>query len=301
MKNKFSIIKNFKIFGIISTLLCITGLVSLILLPFGTNLYNLAIDFAGGTEMEFNMHTEVTPDISEEIQALIKETTGVQPEIPVATGDAKEQVLIRSTSLDSEQRAAVIKAMQDKYTLTDDDLYTNEDVSASVGNDLKKAAFISAIIAVVLMLIYITFRFEFTSGLAAVCCLLHDLLVMLSVYVIFQIPLNQNFIAAALTVLGYSINASIIVFDRVRENQRFARKEPFEQIAETAIWQTMGRTINTTLTTLFTVGMIFILGVSSLRDFTLPLLVGILSGAYSSIFLASSLWTFFRKNLRKHA
>ncbi len=301
MKAKFPIIKNFKIFGIISILLCITGFVSLILLPFGTNLYNLAIDFAGGTQIEFNMHTEVTQEVANEIAALVEEQTGVKPEAPVATGTDKDHVMIRSTSLDTEQRSVVIEAMKEKYNLTDDDLDKNEDVSASVGNDLKQKAFVSAAIAVVLMLIYITFRFEFTSGLAAVCCLVHDLLVMLSVYVIFQIPLNQNFIAAALTILGYSINASIIIFDRVRENLRVSRKEKFEEVAEKSIWQTMGRTVNTTLTTLFTVGMIFILGVSSLRDFTLPLLVGIVSGAYSSIFLASSLWTFFRKHLRKKA
>lgn len=301
MKSKFPIIKNLKIFAVISALLCITGLASLILLPFGTNLYNLAIDFAGGTQIEFNMHTEVTAEISDEIAALVEEETGVKPEAPVATGAAKDHVMIRSTSLDTEQREAVITAMQEKYNLTDDDLDNANDVSASVGNDLKKAAFTSAIVAVILMLIYITFRFEFTSGLAAVCCLIHDLLVMLSVYVIFQIPLNQNFIAAALTILGYSINASIIVFDRVRENARIARKETFEEIAEKSIWQTMGRTVNTTLTTLFTVGMIFALCAGSLRDFTLPLLVGIISGAYSSIFLASSLWAFFRKHLRKKA
>lgn len=301
MKNKFPIVKNMKIFLVISALCCITGFVSLILLPFGVNLYNLAIDFAGGTQIEFNMHTEVTADISNEIAALVEEQTGVKPEAPVATGSDKDHVMIRSTSLDTEQRQAVISAMQEKYNLTDDDLDKNDDVSASVGNDLKKSAFLSACIAVVLMLIYITFRFEFTSGLAAVCCLIHDLLIMLSIYVIFQIPLNQNFIAAALTILGYSINASIIVFDRVRENMRTARKESFEDVVERSIWQTMGRTINTTLTTLFTVGMIFILGVSSLRDFTLPLLVGIISGAYSSIFLAGSLWSFFRRHLRKKA
>ena len=102
---------------------------------------------------------------------------------------------------------------------------------------------------------------------------------MLSVYVLLQIPLDSNFIAAALTILGYSINASIIVFDRVRENLRTARKEPFEVIGEKSIWQTMGRTINTTLTTLFTIGMVYILGVPSLKQFTLPLIVGILAAA----------------------
>src|SRR5699024_9405520 len=133
--------------------------------------------------------------------------------------------------------------------------------------------------------------------LAAIICLVHDLLVMLPVYVIFQLPFNQNFIACALTILGYSINASIIIFDRIRENLRIARKESFESIADRSIWPTMGRTINTTLTTLFTIGMVFILGVPSLRDFTLPLLVGIVSGAYSSIFLSSALWAFFRKHI----
>lgn len=299
MKNQFPIVKNMKVFGLISVLLCATGLISLLLLPFGTNLYNLAIDFAGGTQLEFNMHQEVTADLSGEIAALVEEATGVKPESPIAVGVDKDHVMIRSTSLDTEQREAVIQAMQKAYNLTDDDLDKNDDVSASVGNDLKRKAFLSAAVAIVLMLLYITFRFEFTSGLAAVVCLIHDLLIMLSVYVIFQIPLNQNFIAAALTILGYSINASIIVFDRVRENLRVARKESFEEICERSIWQTMGRTINTTLTTLFMVGMIFILGVTSLRDFTLPLIIGILAGGYSSIFLSSSLWAFFRKKLRK--
>lgn len=301
MKSTFPIVKNMKLFGFISVVLCAVGFVSLLVLPFGVNWYNLAIDFAGGTQLEFNMHQEVTAAVSDEIALLVEKTTGVKPEAPVATGADRDRVMIRSTSLDTEQRQAVIKAMQEKYKLTDNDIDKNDDVSASVGSDLQQKAFLSAAVAVVLMLVYITFRFEFTSGLAAMVCLVHDLLVMLSVYVIFQIPLNQNFIAAALTILGYSINASIIVFDRVRENLRVARKESFEEICEQSIWQTMGRTINTTLTTLFTVGMIFILGVSSLRDFTLPLIVGILAGGYSSIFLSSSLWALFRKRVRKKA
>lgn len=302
MKNKFQIVKNFKIFAVISVLLCAVGLVSLIALPFGVNLFNLDIDFAGGTQMEFQMHdTTLDAATLTDIQKLVEDTTGVKPNAPQAVGENKDQVMIRSTSLTSEQRAAVAAAMNETYGLTDDDLLSSEDVGTTVGNDLKKAALLSAVVAVILMLIYITIRFEFTSGLAAVVCLIHDLLVMLTVYVVFQIPFNQNFIAAALTILGYSINASIIVFDRIRENLRTARKQSFEEIAETSIWQTMGRTINTTLTTLFTIGMIFILGVSSLRDFTLPLLIGIISGAYSSIFLSSTLWGFFRRKFKKHA
>ena len=297
---RFPVIKNSKIFGGISVLLVATGLVALILLPFGKNLFNLSIDFAGGTEMEFNMHQTVTQDIQTEVSDLFAETTGVTPSSVTSSGDANEQVLIRSTSIDSETRQQVIDAMNETYGLTDDDLYGNEDVSASVGSDLQRSAVLCAALAIVLMLLYITFRFELTSGLAAVVCLVHDLLIMLSVYVWLQIPLDSNFIAAALTILGYSINASIIVFDRVRENLRTARKEPFESVAERSVWQTMGRTINTTLTTLFTIGMVFILGVPSLKQFTLPLIVGILAGAWSSILLSASLWGFFRKKLRRH-
>ncbi|WP_382736703.1 protein translocase subunit SecF [Agathobaculum butyriciproducens] len=225
--------------------------------------------------MEFNMHTAVTQDIQTEVSDLFKDATGVDASSVTSSGDGNEDVLIRSTSIDSEQRAAVIDKMLKKYSLADTDILNNNDVSASVGSDLQRSAFICSILAILLMLVYITFRFELTSGLAAICCLVHDLLVMLSVYVLLQIPLDSNFIAAALTILGYSINASIIVFDRVRENLRTARKEPFEVIGEKSIWQTMGRTINTTLTTLFTIGMVYILGVPSLKQFTLPLIVGI--------------------------
>ena len=298
-KQRFAILKNFKIFGAISALLVVTGLVALILLPFGKNLFNLSIDFAGGTEMEFNMHTEVTQDVQTEVSGLFKDATGVDASSVTSSGDGNEDVLIRSTSITSEQRAAVIDKMLEKYSLADTDILNNNDVSASIGSDLQRSAVICSVLAIVLMMLYITFRFEMTSGMAAVCCLMHDLLIMLSVYVWLQIPLDSNFIAAALTILGYSINASIIVFDRVRENLRTARREDFASVAERSVWQTMGRTINTTLTTLFTIGMVFILGVPSLKQFTLPLIVGILAGGWSSVLLSCSLWNVFRKKFRK--
>lgn len=299
MKPKFAVLKNFKIFASISLLLCLTGIISLLALPFGHNFFNMSIDFAGGTEMEFNLHKTVDQDVQSEVSALFSEVAGIEASSVTSTGDTNENVLIRSTSIDSETRAAVIDKMTETYGLADTDLYNNNDVSASVGSDLQRSAFVCAILAIILMLIYITIRFELTSGLAAVVCLIHDLLIMLSVYVWLQIPLDTNFIAAALTIFGYSINASIIVFDRIRENLRSARKEPFESVAERSVWQTMGRTINTSLTTLFTVGMIYILGVQSLKQFTLPLIVGIVAGAWSSILLSSGFWSLFRRKFRK--
>ena len=300
MNSKFPIVKNFKIFGIISILLCATGLVALLGLPFGLNLFNFTIDFVGGTEMEFNMKQAVTADIESQVAGLFKEVAGVDGSV-TAAGNSGEQVVIRSTSIDSETRAQVISKMNETFGLTDDDLYGNEDFSPTVGSDLQRAAIMAAAVAIALMLIYIAFRFELTSGLAAITCLVHDMLIMISVFVIFRLPVDGNFIAAVLTILGYSINASIIVFDRVRENLHNARRETFEEVAEKSIWQTLGRTINTTLTTMFAVGAIYLLGVDSLKDFTLPLLIGFVAGGYSSIFLASSLWGSYRKLLKRKA
>lgn len=295
MKNKFSIIGNFKIFGIISCLLCAVGIISVLILPFH-NMFNLTIDFAGGTEMEFNMGTALTEDMKADITEIFEEQTGEQ--VSSVRDSGETNVIIRSTSIESEQRQAFISAVFEKYELTDDALYGNNDVSASVGAGLQRSAFISAIVAVILMMLYISIRFEFTSGLAAVICLLNDLFVMISVYVIFQIQMDAKFIAVSLTILGYSINASIVVFDRVRENLKLARNESFEEIAENSLWQTLGRTINTSITTLLTVSMICLL-VPSLRTFTVPLIIGIISGAYSSIFLSCSLWSKFRKIMHK--
>ncbi|MGN1014180.1 MAG: protein translocase subunit SecF [Butyricicoccus sp.] len=300
-QTKFSIVKKFPIFAIISLILIAPGLVGLVTLPFGLNLFNMDVDFVGGTSMTFNLHTEVTAEMSTtDIPKLVEDACGVKPSSVQKTGDNNESVLIKCTQLDNNQQTAVVDAMQETYGLTNDDTERIEDNNATIGREAQNKAVTAAVIAVILMMIYITIRFEFTSGLAAVTCLAHDLLVVLSAYILLQIPFNTKFIAVALTILGYSINASIIVFDRIRENRRFARRESFDDTVEKSVWQTMRRTINTSITTLLTIGMIFIFGVPSLRQFTLPLIIGIIAGAYSSIFLAGSFWAKYRGLIRKN-
>lgn len=306
MQSKFSIVKKFPIFAVISLILIAPGLIGLITLPFGLNLFNMDVDFVGGTSMTFDIHQEVTSDLSGNvIPDLVEEATGLAPSSVQKTGDNGEQVLIKCTKLDNDQQKAVVAAMQEEFSITDDDTQNISDVNATIGKEMQSKAILAAVVAVLLMLIYITFRFELTSGLAAITCLAHDLLVVLSAYLVFRIPFNTTFIAVALTILGYSINSSIIVFDRVRENRKFARRELFEDTVEKSLWQTAGRTINTSITTLLAVGMIFILGVTSLRQFTLPIIIGIIAGAYSSLFLAGTLWAkyrgLFRKNKREKA
>ena len=301
MQNRFSIVKKFPIFAVISLILMAPGLIGLVTLPFGMNLFNMDVDFVGGTSMTFDIHEEVTSELSgTTIPELVEEATGVAPSSVQKTGDNGEQVLIKCTKLDNAQQTAVVDAMQEKFGITDDDTQNISDVNATIGKEMQGKAITAALVAVVLMLIYITFRFELTSGLAAVTCLAHDLLIVLSAYIVFRVPFNTTFIAVALTILGYSINSSIIVFDRVRENRKYARRELFEDTVEKSLWQTVGRTINTSITTLLTVGMIFIFGVTSLRQFTLPMIIGIIAGAYSSLFLAGSLWAKYRGLLRKN-
>ncbi len=306
MKQRFSILKKFPIFAIISLILIAPGLAGLVTLPFGLNLFNMDVDFVGGTSMTFNLHTEVTTEMSTtDIPKLIEDATGVAPSSVQKTGDNGESVLIKCTKLDNTQQKAAISSMEKSYDEIESSETEIKDVNETIGREAQNKAFTAAIIAVVLMLLYITFRFEFLSGLSAVTCLAHDLLVILSAYIVLRIPFNGTFIAVALTILGYSINASIIVFDRIRENRKFARKETFEETVDKSQWQTMTRTINTSITTLLAVGMIFLFGVTSLRQFTLPMIIGIIAGGYSSLFLAGSLWAkyraIFKKNQRSRA
>jgi preprotein translocase SecF subunit len=284
-----------KIFGIISILLVIVGLVSLLALPFGVQLFNFDIDFLGGTTMQFELYQDVTRDVIADVESIFEDVTGQNASSVTKAGDSGTQVIVKSLELDSETRDAVFQAVAEAYDLPEGDTPIKSDyVSASVGNDLRDSAFRASAIAAILILLYISIRFELRSGIAAVVALVHDLLVMLSMYVIFQIPFNMNFIAAALTILGYSINATIVVFDRIRENNKADLKDGFGDVVDRSIWQTMTRSINTTITTLFSIVLLLILGVSSIRNFALPLTIGVLSGFYSSVCISGPLWNKLR-------
>ena len=152
------------------------------------------------------------------------------------------------------------------------------------------------------MLLYITYRFEFKFGVVATAALLHDVLIMLAVYAMLQIPINTSFIAAMLTIVGYSINATIVIFDRVRENRGLMKRNtPISELVNISITQTMARSINTSLTTLLTIGMIYILGVNAIKEFALPLIVGIVAGTYSSVLIAGPLWVIWKSREKPRA
>jgi SecD/SecF fusion protein len=283
---EISFTKKFKWFGLPSLIICLFAAVCLVLLPFGATLFNFDIDFIGGTSFHLETGKNLTSDDLNNIAEAVREVTGQAPSAPQKVGET--QVLIKTSDIDSETRQNVIDRIKQDFA----GLETLEtaNVGSSVGSDLRRSAILSVIVAAALILLYITIRFQFSSGLAAVVALIHDLLIILAAYVLFQIPINMNFIAVMLTILGYSINSTIVVFDRVRENKRLMQKTTFADIVDRSIKQTMGRNINTTLTTLLPVVCIIILGVPSVRNFAVPLLVGLLAGMYSSICLSGSIW-----------
>ena len=284
------IVEKFKIFAAISLVIIIIGAV-----VFGIcGGFAQDVDFAGGMTMYIDMGKD---DINYgELEQFIKDNTpdGVNPTVQKSDGT---QIVIKTTPIGTEDRDKLQVAILEKYELGEEAILQVDNVDASVGKELKTQALTATLIAAVLMLIYITIRFEMRTGIAAVICLIHDVLIMLTVYAVFRIPVNSNFIAAILTIVGYSINNTIVVFDRIRENYAKNKKASFAEIVNTSIKQTLGRSISTTITTLLPVIMLFIFGVTSIRHFTIPLMVGLLAGTYSSVLLAGPLWVLM-KNLQ---
>lgn len=258
--------------------------------------FSIGQDFAGGSQMTFVLREteshdkiDVTNDVKNNIKSIF-EANGAR-NLKLTDGE-EGSVVVDCAELSGDVQLKIKKAVAEKYHI-DDEEYSFKSVSGSVSKDLRDKAIMGVSIAVLLMLVYITIRFDWRSGIAAVVCLIHDVVIMFGAYSLFSIDLDSNMIAAVLTILGYSINATIIVFDRVRENVRQG-KGSFAENANEAINNTVTRSLNTTLTTLFTIGMIFILGPASIKAFALPIIVGVLAGLYSSVCLSTNIWVLLK-------
>ncbi len=247
---------------------------------------DFGIDFKGGTIVTIELHkTFETKDIRK-----ITDKYDKKADI-TSSGDDKTQVVIStSQNLSDKQRVKLFSEFKSAYNLKQADLLSIDKVSGSIGGELRSMAIKASIIAVVCMLIYITFRFEFFQGVCAVVALIFDLMMVIGVFSIFQIQVNSSFIAAVLTILGYSINDTIVTFDRVRENTPKVVKGDYYTLVNVSINQTMRRSINTTVTTLLAVTPLLIFGTSSIREFVFPMMVGFVSGVFSSVALAVPLW-----------
>lgn len=278
----FCFMKNRKVFYAISAGIIILGLV----FTFIRGL-NYGIDFTGGTMIQVDLHKQVK--ISDVEDAIDKYK--LNPSI-IYSGENNEQVVIKTIeSLDNEERAEVIGTLEEEFRISDKDVLASEQFGPSVGDELKLNAIKAVLIASVGMLIYIIFRFKsWKYGFSAITGVIHDVLIVIAFYGIFGFTVNNPFIAAILTLVGYSINDTIVIFDRIRENKRLYRKDGSEVNIDRSINSTLNRTIMTSLTTLIVMVPLCIMVSSSIREFIIPLMIGVIVGCYSSIFICSPIY-----------
>ncbi len=272
-----NVIKNKNIYRIVSAAIIIVGVIM-----FFINGLNYGIEFSGGTLIQINMDKFVGIDEVREIMADYDDEASI-----VHAGENKEEVMIKSTKdLKNEEISDIVNSFIAKYDMDKND-FQSQKIGPTMGKEIQNKAFLSTIITMVLMLAYITWRFQFKFGLAALIALVHDVLIMVSVYSILRIPVNSAFIAAILTVVGYSINDTIVIFDRIRENLKLYPREGIDITINNSLKQSLVRTINTSVTTFVAVLVIYLLGVEDIRVLALPLMIGVVTGTYSSLFIAS--------------
>lgn len=263
-----------KWFYIMSLLIIVPGIISMFVQGF-----NLGIDFKGGSMLRYQINATT------EAAAITQLVNDLQVASEVVVQQSGNDFYIRSNELNQEQTKQITAALSARYGEVT--LLSAESVGATIGAELVRNAFLAVAIALVLMLIYISFRFEWTFGLAAVMALFHDVLIVCGIFSLFQLEVNGAFIAAILTVIGYSINDTIVIFDRVRENLRMKKKEALDALLNKSIMQTMNRSVNTVLMVLMPLIALLMFGGATIKVFVITLLIGFIFGMYSSICIAS--------------
>ena len=284
-----------RVFFVISILLCISGFVGMgVNHARGIGAMNYSLDFAGGTATTVTFDKEYTLDeIDSQMIPELEDITG-DNNIQVQTVKGTNQVVFKSQTLDLDAREAFESYMQEDFGVTEE--ITTENISSTVSSEMRSDAVVAVIIATVCMLLYIWFRFkDIRFATSAVLALVHDVLVVFAFYTIARVSVGNTFIACMLTIVGYSINATIVIFDRIREELRSEGKAAgdaalLKELVNRCITQTLTRSIYTSLTTFMTIAVLYVMGVSSIKEFALPLMVGIVCGAYSSVCITGALW-----------
>ncbi len=299
-RNAAHFVEKRRIFFIVSLILVLSAPVAMLVHSrMGDNALNYSLEFSGGTATNVTFNEEMDiKQIDSEVTPLVEEVTGdknVQPTKVVGTN----QVIIKTRSLTLDERQSLNRALVDEFGV-DESLISAESISATVSSEMRRDAIVAVIVATVFMLLYIWFRFkDIRFASSAVLALLHDVLVVLAFYAVARVSVGNTFIACMLTIVGYSINATIVIFDRIRENLHGSKRlENLEEIVNNSITQTLTRSIYTSFTTFVMVAVLYIMGVSSIREFAAPLMVGILCGAYSSVCITGALWLVMKKKFQ---
>ena len=291
-----------KIAYAISVILIVIGFVAMgINGGSGKKALNFSLDFTGGTAMTvmFNEPLDIPGEDEQALMKIFQENAGTA-DVQFQNITGSNEIVIKTPILTPDQRGAVRDALEEAYSIDADSAITEENISGTVSGEMRRDAVLSVIIATICILLYIWIRFrDLRFGASAVIALIHDVLIVLTVYAVLRIPVGTTFIACMLTIVGYSINATIVIFDRVRENLKLMPKASPMEIANKSINQTMSRSINTSLTTLIMVLVLFIMGVSSIREFALPMMAGIIGGTWSSICITATLWALMKGRKKK--
>lgn len=261
----------------------------------GNDILNYSLEFKGGTATTVTFNEKMTlEDADSKVTPVITEVTGSA--VQVQTVQDSNEVIFKTNSLNLDQRTALEDRLVSEFGV-DRNKITTETISSTISGEMKRDTIIAVVVAIVCMLIYIRIRFsDIRFGLSSIVALMHDVLVVLAFYAAARVSVGNTFIACMLTIVGYSINASIVIFDRVRENMaEKSRQETVQDVVNKSITQTLSRSIFTSLTTFVMVACLYVLGVTSIRDFALPLMVGIVCGAYSSVCIVGGLWFVLRQ------
>ena len=270
----------------------------------GQNSLNYGLDFMGGTSTTADFGEEYTiEDIENKIIPVVKEVTG-DSNIQANKVEGTTQITIKTRTLSKEERDDLNNKLADSFDV-DESAITFQSISSTISGEMRADAVKAVIISTICMLIYIWFRFkDIRFGASAIIALIHDVLVVLTVYALMRISVGNTFIACMLTIIGYSVNDTIVIFDRIRENLALKHgkqtREDLMEVANRSLTQTLSRSINTSITTFIMVFMLFLLGVASIREFALPLMAGMICGAYSSICIATELWYVMKVHLGKN-
>ena len=266
----------------------------------GAGALNYSLEFQGGTSTTIPFAEAMTiGEIDADVKPVVSEVIGSN-EIQAQQVQGSNDVVIKTRVLDLETRQALNKALAEKFGV-DETAITAENISSSISSEVRSDALVAVILASVLMLLYIWFRFkDLRFAASAVTALVHDVLVVLAFYAVARISVGNTFIACMLTIVGYSINATIVIFDRIRENLASAgKKDELKEIVNRSITQTLTRSVYTSLTTFIMVAALFVMGVASIKEFALPLMVGIVCGAYSSVCITGALWFVLKTKVQK--
>lgn len=292
-------IKASKICIIISLALIILGFV---FMPINKskigNILNYDLEFSGGTSVTMTLDEKITDELDKQICQTVRDTVDVKT-VQSQKVINSDQIVVKTNELTVDQRQTLENKLKEIYPVSD---YQTEQITASVSSEMRSDAAVAVIIATIFMLIYIAFRFkDMKFGLSAVIALMHDVLMVLMVYSVARLSVGNTFIACMLTILGYSINATIVIFDRIRENLKNNQmvKQGIDVVVNTSISQTLTRSINTSLTSFITIFVLYIVGVASIKEFTLTLMCGIVFGAYSSVCITGPVWYFMKRRTDK--